>query len=175
MHTIVVRPNRSLHQAELGLLGLGLLAALTLGGVLTWRFGFWPILAFDALALIGLLWATWSVDRAGGYLERICIDDDWVTISQGIRAPESGFRVHRGWARLIEDAGGPWKRHRIWIGASGRVCEVGACLGDEEKRELSRQLRRYLCPTRSPGSKAHDPGNFTDGSITEFQAGDFRI
>jgi len=174
VHTIIVRPNRSLRQAELGLLGLGLLLALTLGGVVTWLFGFWPVLAFDVLTLAGLVSATWSADHAGGYLEQIRIDDDWVTVSRGIHRSEPSFRVRRGWARLIEDTGGPWKRHRLWIGASGRTCEVGRCLGEEEKQELSRRLRDYLRPLTSTGSKAHDPGNFTDGSITEIQAGDFR-
>ena len=174
MHTIIVRPNRSFRKAELGLFGLGLLAALTLGGALTWLYGFWPILAFDILVLIGLISATWFAERASGYLERIRIDDDWVTITRGFRGPESSFRVQRGWARLIEEAGGPWRRHRIWIGASGRASEIGACLGEEDKQELSRRLRRYLCPIASAGREAHDPERFRDGDHTESQAGELR-
>ena len=174
MHTIIVRPNRSLHRTELGLLGLGLCAALTLGGVLTWLFGFWPILAFDGLALIGLVAAVWFANRAGGYLEEIRIDDDWVSVVKGVCTPQSTFRARRPWTRLIEDTQGPLKRYRLWIGSSGRFCEIGTCLGEDERRELFWRLRRYFNFMSTSAHGAGSPGNGTAGTPTEIQAGDIR-
>lgn len=175
MRTIIVRPNRSLHRPELALLGVGFMLALLLGGVLTWLFGFWPILAFVLLNLAGLVVAIWSVERTGSYVEEIRIGDDWVSVSCGVQRPGSGFRVHRGWARLVEDQSGPWKRYRLWIGASGRYCEVGCCLGEEEKRELGERLRRYLVPRPARAAETSDSGPFPDGSLPKMHAGDCRI
>jgi uncharacterized membrane protein len=167
MSTLVVSPNRSLRGAELGLMAAGLAGALILGGLMTWLWGFWPILAFDAIALGGLVYGVWNADRHGRYREVIRIDDDWLVVEKGQSCPEYHFRALRVWAQVVAGVRPSDRKYHVSIRSSGQECEVGSCLGEEERRILAQRLREMLAPAWATPALVTSPSFKT-------HAGDFR-
>jgi uncharacterized membrane protein len=84
------------------------------------------------------LWVAW---RAGERRERITLDVRSLRIEM-IPARGRAVAFPSAWVRVrLRDWGG--HRH-VLLAACGREREVGAFLGDEERLELSKQLRVLL-------------------------------
>jgi uncharacterized membrane protein len=158
MSTLVVSPNRSLHGAELRLIGAGLAGSLALGGLMTWLWGFWPILAFNAIALAGLVYGVWKADRHARYREVIRVDDDWLVVEKGLSCPEYEFRAARVWTQVRAGIRPSDRKYHVTVRSSGKECEVGGCLGEEERRILARRLREMLAPALGDAAPALESG-----------------
>ncbi len=146
----VIVPHRSLSRRGLRML-IGLICTLS-GGVSAglWLVGAWPAVGFCG-AEIGLAVALlrWDARR--------------VRASELLLLSEAGLRVVRTDARgqrreqvlqpawlgvLLEDR--PGRVPALWLTNRGRRFEVGAALGEVEKRDLAEALRAALQRWRNP-------------------------
>ena len=143
----VIQPNASLtgRQARAFLLLTFLVMALCSG---LWALsGYWMVLPFSLLEFAALAAALAVSMRLNGYREVIAFEGDDLIIEKGLNRPESRFVVKRAWARVGLELGHyRTSPKRLWVTASGRRCEIGRCLTDEEREELAERLRAFVGP-----------------------------
>jgi uncharacterized membrane protein len=141
--TLLLAPNRALSREQMRQLTWELcIAALLVAGLAAWGGDvFAPLFALVEVPVLAI--ALWLVWRSGDRRERITLDTDQVRIE---RLPPRGraastFPVAWTRVRVLERSDG--HRHVV-LAAQGREQEVGECLGDDERMQLSRWLRALL-------------------------------
>lgn len=108
--------------------------------------GFWPVLPFAGLEMLGLgIALKLSLDRRH-QLQTILISDNEVRVeSRHKRGLDAPVVFPRHWARVtILRSHAPTHPSRLLIEASGRSCEVGQFLTEEERQGIARQLGRLI-------------------------------
>lgn len=156
----VVTPHRSLSTRGRRIVAaalIGLSGAIT-GGF--WYLGAWPILGFNGIE-IGL--AIWLLRRnARSFTTEV------VSLSEaGLRVARTDGRGRRseevvpaGWVQvLLEERSG--RTPLLLLVQRGQRVEVGAALGEAEKRELAEAIRAALHRWRNPrfSNPQLDPGD----------------
>ena len=136
---LILRPNASLSPAQARLLlgALGLLMGMI--GLSFAAMGAWLVLPFSGGELLLLGYALGYSMRRSAVREIITVTDDRLCVEhQGI---DRRYRREflRAWLR-IEWRGGP--APRLLLGSHGKWVEVGAFLGEEEKRGLAKTLQQ---------------------------------
>lgn len=113
-----------------------------IAGLFAWL-GYWMVLPFAGLEMLALGAALWWSLRGNSYREVISIDGHSVRVQIGRRRPEHEWEFPRAWARLQREpqAGGV---ERLWLGYGGARCEIGACLGEEDRARLAQRLQQLL-------------------------------
>lgn len=146
----VIIPHRSLTRAGLQwLVGFicVLSTAISLG---LWFIGAWPVIGFNgaeiALAIV-LLRRNARASRAS---ELLLLSDDGLCV---VRTDMAGRRVERtlqsAWLRAnLEERAG--RAPALWLSDRGTRMEVGAELGEAEKRDLASALKAALHRHRNP-------------------------
>lgn len=139
--TLLLAPNRALSRGALRqCIAILVLAAAVVALLASWQGNvFAPLFALlEAPCIAVALWVAW---RAGERRERITLDVRSLRIEM-IPARGRAVAFPSPWVRVrLRDWGG--HRH-VLLAACGREREVGAFLGDEERLELSKQLRVLL-------------------------------
>ncbi|HET7556755.1 MAG TPA: DUF2244 domain-containing protein [Rhodanobacteraceae bacterium] len=139
--TLLLAPNRALSRGALRqCIAILVLAAAVVALLASWQGNvFAPLFALlEAPCIAVALWVAW---RAGERRERITLDVRSLRIEM-IPARGRAVAFPSAWVRVrLRDWGG--HRH-VLLAACGREREVGAFLGDEERLELSKQLRVLL-------------------------------
>lgn len=146
----LIIPHRSLSPRGVRLLT----GAFAVCGVLIaarfWLLGAWPVIGFAVveIALAAILLQL-NVRRACSS-ELVLLNEDALRI---VRTDPAGCRTERAlptaWlnVRLLEEAG---KTPRLVLGSHLGQEEVGASLGETEKRDLAQALREVLHRSRHP-------------------------
>lgn len=142
---VVIRPNQSLswrgNMVVLASLGL-VMATIATGFALM---GLWLVLPFAGLELLAVAVALYLTCRRLANSEVISLSPAAIRVESGYRYPESSHRVTRDWVRIdLYDRDASAQRSRLYIRSQGQAIEVGACLTDEEREKLARELRRLL-------------------------------
>jgi uncharacterized membrane protein len=102
---------------------------------------FAPLFALIEIPVVAI--AFWLVWRSGDRRERITLGTDQVRIEQ---LPSRGRAVSTfpaAWVKVRVLERGDGHRHVV-LTAQGREQEVGQCLGDDERMQLSRWLKTLL-------------------------------
>lgn len=145
----VVVPHRSLSLRGQRVLAGGLLG---LGGIISaglWFLGAWPVLGFNGVE-VGL--AIWLLRRNAN-----------TTASEVITLSEAGLRIARtdgrgirteqavpaGWLQVVLEER-PGRTPLLLLVQRGTRTEIGAALGEAEKRDLAEALRAALHRWRTP-------------------------
>jgi uncharacterized membrane protein len=140
---IIVRPNRSLTWRG-NLMFLGLIAAISLAIASGFALlGFWIVLPFAGLELVALAVGLYAVGHRLSRCEVITVEGATVEVETGYRYPQERNRFLRSWVTVEREAQG---RHhsRLLLRSHGKEIELGACLTEDEKGALERELRRLL-------------------------------
>jgi uncharacterized membrane protein len=107
--------------------------------------GFWPVLPFAGLEIAFLVWAVRASMRAGLQRETIIVTEDSVTVEH--RSPDGNWDLvfPRHWARVKLHAP-PAALHptRLMLESSGRACEVGKFLTEDDRRGLAVRLKQLV-------------------------------
>src|ERR1700722_877481 len=141
---IVLAPNCSLKPAG-AILFFGSTCLFSLGFALVFVFqGFWPVLPFWALEMLGLGLALKTSMQRGKYTQTVLITESQISLVTRSRRGEAKQEFARHWARVRLRS--PPRRHsasRLTIESRGRVYEVGSFLTEEDRCRLAERLR-YL-------------------------------
>ena len=154
MHLFELSPNCSLTPGAAALLYASILAvALPVAGACA-SLGFWPVLPFAGLELLGLALALRLSLRRGRMREFVQIDERCVTVGKsGARAAtESRFARGRARVEMRHAAVAAWPS-RLLVGTTGRMVEIGAFLTESERRRLGARLSE-LIPSAHAGYAA---------------------
>lgn len=141
--TLLLAPNRALSREQMRRLTWELcVAALLVAGLAAWGGDiFAPMFALVEVPVLALaLWAVW---RSGDRRERITLDTDHVRIEQVPPAGRAASTFPAAWTRVQVLDRGDGHRHVV-LTAHGHAQEVGVCLGDDERMQLSQWLKTLL-------------------------------
>jgi uncharacterized membrane protein len=140
---IIVRPNRSLTWRG-NLMFLGLIAVISLAIASGFALlGFWIVFPFAGLELMALAVGLYVVGHRLSRCEVITVEGDTVEVETGYRYPQERNRFLRSWVKVERQEQGR-HRSRLLLLAHGKEIELGACLTEDEKSILERELRRLL-------------------------------
>lgn len=142
---IFIRPNRSLRAGALWMLLAAFTAlALTIGTGFA-MLGAWPVLPFAGLEIAVIGGVLWHLHRHADDCEVLMVDEDRVRIIRREGGTERQQDFPRYWARArLSGAEQGWYPSRLLIGSHGRFVEIGAAMGEEERRALYRRLKRAM-------------------------------
>ena len=146
----LITPHRSLSPA--GLRRLIAVLLLLSGGISTglWLIGAWPVIGFNGAEMLLAIVLLRRNARQRHTTERLLLSDAGLLV---IRTDPAGRRSERrlgqAWLQaLLEER--PGRAPALLMIERGRRLEVGADLGEEEKRSLAAALRDALYRRRNP-------------------------
>jgi len=141
---IELAPNCSLKPAG-ALLFYASICLFSLSFALIFVFhGFWPVLPFWALEMLALGLALHASMRRGRYTQTLLITESRISLVTLSRRGAQKQEFARHWAKVRLRS--PLRRHgasQLMIESSGRACEVGSFLTEEDRCRLAERLR-YL-------------------------------
>ncbi len=146
----VIIPHRSLSRAGLQWL-VGVILVLSSGiSVGLWLIGAWPVVLFNGAEILLAVVLLRRNARAAQACEMLLLSDAGLRI---VRTDMGGRRTERllrpGWLNaVLEERHG--RAPALWLSDRGVRMEVGAELGEAEKRDLANALRQALHRQRNP-------------------------
>ena len=125
---------------------IGVVASTTFGVALLFTaLGYWPVLPFAGMETVLLVWAVRASMRAGLERETITITADSVTIEHRGGGSEWTSVFPRHWSRVTLHAPlAALHPSRLMVESSGRACEVGRFLTEDERRSLAVRLKQLV-------------------------------
>lgn len=144
---LVIQPNASLTPRwAVAFLASMCTVSFGIAGLFTWM-GYWVVLPFAGLEMLALAAGLWWSVRDNAYREVVSVDGERVRVEAGRGSPQRRWEFQRAWLQVRlqpgEHRNGPT---RLLVTSSGRGCELGRCLTDEEREEVAERLRRWVRP-----------------------------
>jgi len=107
--------------------------------------GFWLVMPFAGLEMLGLGAALLMVDYQNQYREVVSVDDQTVTIASGHKQAQKTCEFDRHWTTVLLESGNTANQpKRLLLRSKGRQVEVGACLVSEDRTDLWRTLKQLV-------------------------------
>lgn len=107
--------------------------------------GYWPILPFAGLEMLGLTAAIWYCVRKTHRQEVVRFSQDEVVVELGVNKVEREHRFQRFFTRVhVEAPTGSRRSQRIALAEREHRLEIGEFLTDDEKETLIRELRQMI-------------------------------
>jgi uncharacterized membrane protein len=107
--------------------------------------GFWPVLPFAGLELLGLGWALALCLERRFYRQTITVTERDVSIESHVRARCEHVVFPRHWAQVkLRRPAVQAHPSRLTIESHGRQCELGSFLNEAERRGLALRLQRVI-------------------------------
>lgn len=142
---MLIRPNRALTWPQVCAVYLAIVAvSMCIAGAFALQ-GFWPVLPFAGLELLGLGAALYVCAVRGEMNELVSVGPSVVTVEKGRSAPEQRWEFPRPWTRVsLSRARIRWHPSQLLLGSHGRHVELASFLNEEERRHLAVHLRRAI-------------------------------
>jgi uncharacterized membrane protein len=165
---IELSPHCSLDRSQARLFFVTLSAGcLGIAALLSLR-GFWPVLPFAGLEMLGVGVALRLSLQRRHQLQTILVSDDQIQV-RSMRKNQCLADVvfPRHWARVkLRRAFTPSHPSRLTIESQGRVCEVGQFLTEEARRGLAAQLRSLIGRIGESPPLHADGDDYKRGQVT---------
>lgn len=141
----VIRPNRSTTGKGIALLLLGV-GTITIGvAVRFWLIGAWMVMPFAILEMLALGYAFVAVERKTRFCETIELDEETVSVVQKNWNATNEWKFPTYWVKVILDFDSSgWYASRLYLRSHGKLLEIGACLNEEVRQELTQHLRNRI-------------------------------
>jgi uncharacterized membrane protein len=146
----VIVPHRSLSRRGLFRLQAVIVGLCCLTALRFWLLGAWPVLVFSFVEIgIAVFLLHLNVRRARAS-EMVLLSEDALRV---VRTDRHGRRQERSissaWLNVVMDEA-PGRVPKLLLVAHGAREEIGAVLGEREKRDLAAALRSALHDARNP-------------------------
>ena len=107
--------------------------------------GFWPVLPFAGLEMLGLGWALRVSLQRRFHRQTITVTDQDVSVESRDRVNCSQVVFPRHWAQVkLRRPASRLHPSRLTIESHGRQCELGGFLTEAERRGLALRLQRLV-------------------------------
>jgi uncharacterized membrane protein len=107
--------------------------------------GFWPVLPFAGLEMLGLGWALRVSLQRRFHRQTITVTDQYVRVESRDRVNCSQVVFPRHWAQVkLRRPASRLHPSRLTIESHGRQCELGSFLTEAERRGLALRLQRLV-------------------------------
>jgi len=142
---VIIQPNRSLSWRQVKLVYLGVVAVSMAVAIAFALRGFWPVLPFAGVELLGLGAALYTCALRGHESEVVHVLPSTVTVEKGRRAPRARWEFARPWTRVrLLRPRVRWYPTRLTLGSHGRSVPLGEFLNEEERRHLAGFLQSKI-------------------------------
>jgi uncharacterized membrane protein len=142
---IEICPNCSLSVRGAGIFfGSLCFVSFSIAGMLA-VLGFWPVLPFAGLEMLGLGWALRVSLQRRFHGQTITVTDQDVSVESRDRFNCSQVVFPRHWAQVkLRRPASRLHPSRLTIESHGRQCELGSFLTEAERRGLAMRLQRLV-------------------------------
>ena len=152
-HRIVIVPNRSMSATGLWLFYTSIVCVTLVLASWYAAHGFWPVLAFAVLEMLGLALCLQICWRHGRYGEVITVSGERVSVDKGSGRQLKHREFSRYWAQLVvHEPATRLHPPRLYIRSHGQECEIGRCLTEAELETLERRLAVLIGPVGKIGA-----------------------
>lgn len=149
-YAFLIRPNRSMTAKGMVVFVFAVGLAVFLVALRFVLLGAWIILPFAILEIVLLAAGFWLYERASRYRETVQISKLALQITQESVNRKKTWKFNPHWVRVtLRMDPNDWYPSRLYIGAHGEQVEIGACLTNQEREELSRVLKQSIPQTLS--------------------------
>ncbi len=146
---VLIRPNRALTWSQICVLYTAIVAASMLIAIAFALQGYWPVLPFAGLELLGLGAAFYVCALRGDVNELVSVKSGTVAVEKGRHVPEQRWEFPRAWTRVsLLQPRVRWYPSRLQLGSHGRHVELAGFLNEEERRHLASHLHRTIAAPR---------------------------
>lgn len=155
VQTLVIAPNGSLSVGQAQWFFLYMCAlSIVIASILTWQ-GLWIIWPFSGAEMAVLGIGLYLSMRRSRYREVVCVYEDTIEIDAGRGHSERHWEFPRLLTQVqLYPEPSRNSPSRLFVTRSGRGCELGRCLTDEERQAVARRLKG-LVQTPELDPKAH--------------------
>lgn len=146
VQTLVIAPNGSMCVAEAQWFFLGMCAmSIVIASILTWE-GLWLVWPFIGLEMGVLGIGLYVSMRNNRYREVVSVYEDIIEVDAGRGRPERHWEFPRLFTQVqLRTGDGCNSPSRLLVTRSGRGCELGRCLTDEERAEVAVRIKKWVC------------------------------
>ena len=146
----IITPHRSLGPVGLRRLVGFMLLLSAIVSTIVWTLGAWPVLGFNGAEMALAVWLLRRNSAERRTTERLVLTEAGLhVIRVDARGRESRRTLGPAWLNAVLEER-PGRTPALLLVERGRQVEVGAELGDEEKRSLAEALRGALWKQRHP-------------------------
>ena len=147
-HAFLIRPNRSMTAKGMMLFVFLVGLAIFLVAMRFVLLGAWIILPFAILEIALLGAGFWLYERASRYRETVQITRSSMQITQESVRRKQTWQFNPHWVTVsLQLDPKDWYPSRLIIRSHGEQVEIGACLTNQEREELSKVLKRSIPQT----------------------------
>lgn len=148
---VTARPAPSVRQPGLGTALLVLAPWFGVAGTFFLLHGAWPISAFMAASLAGLIAAFLHVRRHAGDFEQLTLDADRLVVDSHAPGDDRHAEFNSQWVSVAVRPAGTVGTHRLVLRGQGKEIVFGYLLSDAEVTAVGRELARRLSRIRQWG------------------------
>lgn len=144
-YRFVIRPNQSLSWQQAKLF-MALICSVSMTIALAFTLlGFWPILPFAGLELLGLGVALYLCALGNRRCQVVTVEENRVTVQKGVDRPQQTWVFTRQWTKVLLESGRhDWYPGHLWLRSQGQKIEIGEFLSDDERVRLAGRLGRVI-------------------------------
>lgn len=141
----IVRPNRSLGRKGKILFFLAVCIASFGVAIRFWLLGAWVVMPIVLLEMVILGAAFVLVERASRDIETIDLNEGLLKVTRTVKSVVNEWKFQPYWVQVVLRADRiSWHPTHLSLRSHGKSVEIGACLTDEEREELSDRLKEGL-------------------------------
>lgn len=143
--TLVIAPNGSLSVVQAKKIFIGVcILSMIIASIVTWQ-GLWPVWLFVIMEMAVLGMGLYVSLRNNCYREIVSVYEDTIEVEAGRGRPERHWEFPRLLTQVQLRAGaGRNSPSRLLVTRSGRGCELGQCLTDDERAEVAVRIKKWV-------------------------------
>lgn len=141
----IIRPNHSLGRTGKIIFFIAVFVVSVGIAVRFWLLGAWMVMPMVLLEMFVLGLAFYLVEKASRDVETIDITEELLKVTRTVRSVVDEWQFQPYWVQvdLKPDRIG-WYPSHLCLRSHGKSVEIGTCLTDEEREQLSQELEQEL-------------------------------
>jgi len=144
-YNFLIRPNRSMTAKGMTLFVVFVGVAVFLVAMRFVLLGAWVVLPFAMLEVALLAAGFWLYERASRYRETVQLSRKNILITQESVKGRKSWQFNPYWVKvLFLPDSNDWYPSQLIIGSHGEQVEIGVCLTNQERGELSIALKQAM-------------------------------
>ncbi len=141
----IIRPNRSIGKKGIIIFFSLVILVSAVIALRFWLLGAWVVMPLMVLELSILGAAFYLVQKASRDVETIDLSDNLLRVTRKFRSVADEWQFQPYWVQVILRTDHiNWYPTHLCLRSHGRMIEIGTCLTDEEREELSESLKQEL-------------------------------
>ncbi len=141
----IIKPNRSIEKKGIFIFFSLVILVSAFIALRFWLLGAWVVMPLMVLEITILGAAFYLVQKASRDVETIDLSNDKLRVTRNVRSVVDEWQFQPYWVQVILRADRiSWYPSHLLLRSHGKMIEIGTCLTDEEREELSGSLKQEL-------------------------------